>query len=87
MKSGGLANFFPAAGCEPVGRGQGAGVFGQHAGKAGEHVGEILLGIDAEATAVFDDGVKDGTFSSRLFITEERKRSTEPHYPATAVWA
>ena len=37
MKSGHLANRFPAALFEPVGRDQGDGVLGQHAGQAGEH--------------------------------------------------
>ena len=51
IKSGCHTLRLPAAGFEPVGRGQPDGVFGQHAGQAGEHVLKILAGIDAEATA------------------------------------
>ncbi len=42
MKSGCLANLFPAAGFEPIGRGQHDGVIGQHLGQAGEHVDEVI---------------------------------------------
>ncbi len=62
MKSGCDALQLPVAGFEPVGGGQGDGVFGQHAGQAGEHVGEIFLGVDSQAATIFDDGVEDGVF-------------------------
>ena len=72
MKSGRQAQRFAVAGFEPVGGGQRDGVFGQHAGKAGEHVGEVFLGIDAQAAAVFYDGVEDGAFLTRHFIADEQ---------------
>ena len=62
----------PAAGVEPVGGGQRDGVFGQHAGQAGQHVGEVFLRMDAQATAVFDDGVEDGALLAGLFIADEQ---------------
>jgi hypothetical protein len=46
MKSGRLSNLLPAAGFEPVGRGQGFGIFGQQAGQAGENVDEVFLGVE-----------------------------------------
>jgi len=72
MKSGCPTNAFPTAGFEPVGRGQGDGFFGQHAGQAGENVGEVFLGVDAQAAAVFHDGVEDGAFLTGFFIAEEQ---------------
>ena len=60
------------AGFEPVGWRKGAGVFGQHAGQAGEHVREVFLGVDAQPTAVFHDGVEDGAFLTGLLIAEEQ---------------
>ena len=60
------------AGFEPVGWGQGGGVFGQRAGQAGEYVGEIFLGIDAKAAAVFDDGVRNGAFLTRFLVADEQ---------------
>jgi len=72
MKSGHPANRFAVACLEPVGRGQCDGILGQHAGQAGEHVREIFLGIDAETTAVFYDGVEDGAFLTGHFIADEQ---------------
>ena len=72
MKSGHLPNRFPVAGFEPVGWGQRDGVLGQHSGQAGEHIGEILLGIDPEAAAVFYNGVEDGALLTRHFIADEQ---------------
>ena len=60
MKSGHLANRLSAARLEPVGGGEAGGLAGQYGGQAGEHVGEVFLGIDAKAAAVFYDGVEDG---------------------------
>jgi len=48
MKSGNHAQRLAAAGFEPVGWGQGDGVFDQHAEKTGENVGEVFLGVDHE---------------------------------------
>jgi len=72
MKSGCPTNAFPTAGFEPVGRGQGDGVFGQHAGQAGEHVGEVFFRMDSQTTAVFDDGLEDGAFLTGFFIADEQ---------------
>ena len=72
MKSGGLANLFPAAGFEPVGWGQSFGVFGLHGGQVGKNFREVFLGVDAEATAVFHDGVEDGAFLTGFFVAEEQ---------------
>ena len=52
MKSGCLTNAFPTAGFEPVGWGQGDGVFGQHAGQTGENVGEVFFRMDSQTTEV-----------------------------------
>ena len=57
MKSGHLADRLAVAGSEPVGRGEAGGLAGQHRGQAGEYVGEVFLGIDVEAAAVFHDGL------------------------------
>lgn len=59
MKSGYHTSRFAAAGREPVRRGEAGGFAGQHGGEACEHVGEIFLGIDAKAAAVFHDSVED----------------------------
>ena len=72
MKSGCLSNLFSAASFEPVGWGQGFSLFGQHAGQAGENVGEVFLGVDAQAAAVFHDGVEDGAFLAGLLVAEEQ---------------
>ena len=40
MKSGHHTLWLAVAGLEPVCRGEGVGVFGQHAGQAGEDIGE-----------------------------------------------
>ena len=72
MKSGHPAKRFPTADLEPVGRGQRDGVLGQHAGQAGEHVGEVFLGIDAKAAAVFHDGVEDGALLTGHLIADEQ---------------
>jgi hypothetical protein len=72
MKSRHHTHRLAAAGFEPVGWGQRDGVFGQHGGQAGEHINEVFLGVDAQAAAVFYDGVEDGTFLTRLFIAEEQ---------------
>ena len=72
MKSGCHALRLAAAGFEPVGWGQDFGIFRQHAGQAGENVGEVFLGVDAQAAAVFYDGVEDGAFLTGFFIAEEQ---------------
>ena len=72
IKSGRFPNFLAVAGFEPVGGRQGDCVFGQHAGQAGEDVGEVFLGVDAEAAAVFYKGVEDGAFLTGFFIAEEQ---------------
>ena len=72
MKSGCHTRGLSAAGFEPGGRGQRDGIFSQHAGQAGEHVREVFLGIDAQAAAVFDDGIEDGALLSGLLITSRR---------------
>ncbi len=72
MKSGCHALRPATAGFEPVGRGEDDGFFGQHAGQAGENVGEVFLGIDAEAAAVFYDGVKNGALLPGHFISNEQ---------------
>ena len=72
MKLGHLSGDFTAARPESVGRGQGDGVLGQHSGQAGEHIGEVFLGIDAQAAAVFHDGVEDGAFLTGFFVAEEQ---------------
>ena len=83
IKSGNLPLFFSSAGFEPVGGGLGDGVFGQHAGQAGENVGEVLLGVDAEAVAVFDDGVEDPPYPANA------ERANIPTIPRShpKVWA
>ena len=72
MKSGHLANQFAAARLEPVGRGETGGLAGQHGGQAGEHVGEVFLGIDSQAAAVFHDGVENGALLTGLHIADEQ---------------
>ena len=72
MKSGHHPLRLAVAGFESVGWGQGDGAFGQHVGQAGEDVGEIFLGVDAEAAAVFDDGVEDGAFFAGFLVAEEQ---------------
>jgi hypothetical protein len=72
MKSGCHATLFPVAGFEPVGWGQGDGILGQHAGQAGENVGEVFLGVDAQAAAVFHDCVEDGALLTGLLVAEEQ---------------
>ena len=72
MKSGHHPLRLAVAGLESVGRGQGVGVFGQHAGQAGEDIGEVLFGVDSQAAAVFYDGVEGGAlFSGHLVADEE----------------
>ena len=68
MKSGHHPLWLAVAGFEPIGRGQGDGVFGQHVGQAGE----IFLRVDAKEAAIFDDGVEDGTFSAEFLVAEEQ---------------
>ena len=82
MKSGCHTLRLPAAGFEPVGRGQPDGVFGQHPGQAGEHVGEVFLGIDAQAAAVLHDGEEDGALLPGHLIADKRKRG-----PKRRAWA
>jgi hypothetical protein len=72
MKSGHFANRLAATRLEPVGRGEAGGLAGQHTGQAGEHVGEVFLGIDAEAASVFHDGVEDGALLTRHLIADEQ---------------
>ena len=72
MKSGYFPNHFTAAGFEPVRGGQAGCITGFHGGKPGEHVFKVFLGIDAEATAVFYNGIKDGALLSRCFVADEQ---------------
>ena len=72
MNSGHHPQWLAVAGFEPVGGGQGHGVFGQHSRQACQDVGEVFLGIDAQATAVFYDGVEDGAFLTGHFIANEQ---------------
>ena len=72
MKSGHFANRLAATRLEPVGRGEACSLAGQHAGQAGEHVGEIFLGVDAQAAAVFNDGVEDGALLTGHLIADKQ---------------
>ena len=72
MKSGCHALQLAAAGFEPIGWGQDFGIFRQHAGQPCQDVGEVFLEVDAQAAAVFYDGVEDGAFLTGLFIAEEQ---------------
>ena len=72
VKSGHFANRLATAGFEPVGWRQGDGVFGQHGGQTGEHVGKVFLGVDAQAAAVFYDGVEDGALLTGHLIADEQ---------------
>ena len=57
---------------EPVGRGEAGGLTSRDNGQAGEHVREVFLGIDAQAAAVFDDGVEDGALLTGHLISDEQ---------------
>ena len=72
MKSGRHTSRFAVARLEPVGRSEAGGLTGQHGGQAGEHVGEVFLGIDAQAAAVFHDGVEDGALLAGHLIANEQ---------------
>ena len=66
MKSGYFANHFTTAGFASVCGGQTGCLTGLHGGKPGEHIFKIFLGIEAEATAIFDNGIKDGAAKGKL---------------------
>ncbi len=70
MKLSALSSRLPVAGFEPVGWGEARGLAGHHGGQTGEYVGEVFFGIDAEAAAVFHDGVEDGAFLTGLLIAK-----------------
>ena len=72
MKSGYHTDRFPAASPQPVGRGEAGGLAGHHRWQPGEHVRNVFLGIDAQAAAVFHDGVEDGALLARLLIAKEQ---------------
>ena len=72
MISRDLTGRFPAAGLEPVGGDEGRDFTGLHSGQTGQHVFEVFPGVDAEATAVLNDGVEDGALLSRLLIAQKQ---------------
>ena len=72
MNSDYLAHRLSAACPEPVCRGQCDCIFGQHSGKTGKDIGEVFLGVDAQATTVFHDGVEDGAFLTGHLIADEQ---------------
>ena len=72
MISRDLTGRFPAAGLEPVGGDEGRDFTGLHSGQTGQHVFEVFPGVDAEAAAVLDDGVKDGGFLPGSLVAYEQ---------------
>ena len=43
-----------------------------HVGQAGEHVLEIIVGVNASASATFDESVKDGSAFTGVGIAHEK---------------
>ncbi len=72
MNSGCLANSLAAAGLLPFLGCEVGGFAGFHGGQAGENVFEVISRYDAEATAVFHDGVEDCGFLAGGFVADEQ---------------
>ena len=56
----------------PVSGGEASGFAGFHAGQASEDVLEVVPRIDAEAAAVFNEGVEDGGFFAGVLAADEK---------------